>query len=112
MASVTRIVRRRHKRQERQQLQRSQRRLWNTVVGIALLVLVVIPGGAALGSAAVTYWQAVQNLPVPGEADANGAAPTQFFDSTGATLVYTLQNPLNSERQTAAGFRLTRCRPT
>ncbi len=99
MASVTRIVRRRHKRQERQQLQRSQRRLWNSVIGVALLVLVIIPGGAALGSAVITYWQAVQNLPAPGEADANGAAPTQFFDSTGATLVYTLQNPLNTDTQ-------------
>ena len=54
------------------------------------MVLVVIPGGLALGSAAITYWQAVQNLPVPGEAAANGAAPTQFFDSTGSSLVYTL----------------------
>ena len=99
MASVTQIVRRRHKRQERRQTQRSQRRLWNTVIGIALVVLVVIPGGLALGSAAVTYWQAVQNLPVPGEAAANGAAPTQFFDSTGSSLVYTLQNPLNSDAQ-------------
>lgn len=64
------------------------------MLGVALLVLVVLPGGAAFGGAAVIYWQAVQNLPAPGETTATGAAPTEFYDATGATLVYALQNPL------------------
>ncbi len=94
MASVTEIVRRRHKRQARRRVEQGRRRLWTALLGIALLVLVVLPGGAALGGAAVMYWQAVQNLPAPGETPSTGGAPTEFYDSSGATEVYTLKNPL------------------
>ncbi|MEP7291479.1 MAG: transglycosylase domain-containing protein [Chloroflexota bacterium] len=95
MASVTQVIRRRHRRQVRRQGQQSRRRLWTTLLGIALLVLVVLPGGAALGGAAAIYWQAVENLPTPGVTPADGAVPTEFYDSSGASLVYTLKNPLD-----------------
>ncbi|MFN8448315.1 MAG: transglycosylase domain-containing protein [Anaerolineae bacterium] len=94
MASVIQITRRRHKRQARREAEQTRRRLWVTLLSAALLVLVVLPGGAALVGAGAIYWQAVQNLPVPGAVASTGAAPTEFYDSTGATLVYTLQNPL------------------
>lgn len=64
------------------------------MLGIALLMLVILPGSAAVGGAAIIYWQAVENLPTPGENPTAIVAPTEFYDSTGATLVYTLQNPL------------------
>lgn len=94
MASVTQVVRRRHKRQERRAQRQTRRRLWTTLVSVALLLLVVLPGGAALGGAAALYLEAVQNVPAPGETPASGVTPTEFYDSSGASLVYRLQNPL------------------
>lgn len=94
MASVTQVVRRRHKRQERRRSQQTRRRIWTTVLGIALIVLVILPGGAAFGGAAIIYLQAVENLPAPGENPTAIVTPTEFYDSTSTTLVYTLQNPL------------------
>lgn len=94
VASVTQVVRRRHKRQDRRAGEQSRRRLWIGLLSVALLVLVVLPGGAAFIGAGAIYWQAVQNLPVPGGMASTGAIPTEFYDSSGATLVYALQNPL------------------
>ncbi len=95
MATVTEIVRRRHKRQERRRIEHTRRRIWTTVLGVAFIVLIALPGGAAVGGGAVMYWQAVQNLPTPGEA--SSTAPTEFYDSSAATTVYTLQNPLGEQ---------------
>ncbi|MCC6801270.1 MAG: transglycosylase domain-containing protein, partial [Anaerolineae bacterium] len=94
MATVIQITRRRHKRQARREAEQTRRRLWLSLLSVALLVLVVLPGGAAFIGAGAVYWQAVQNLPVPGAAAAPGSTPTGFYDSTGATLVYALQSPL------------------
>ncbi len=96
MASVTQIVRRRRNRLERRQGHELQRRIWTIVLGAAFLLLIVLPGGAAFGGAALTYWEAVQNLPAPQQAPASGSDPTTFYDSSGSNLVYTLQNPLNA----------------
>lgn len=95
MASTTVILRRRHKRQARREARQSRQRLWIFLLSFALLVLVVIPGGAAFGGAAVIYWEAVQNLPAPGQAAATGTTPTEFYDASGTELVYKLQSPLD-----------------
>ena len=102
MASVTQVIRRRHKRQARRAVRQTHRRIWTTLLGIALLVLVVLPGGAAVGGAAMLYWQAIQNLPAPGATPPSGAAPTEFFDASGDSLVYRLQNPLDETKSWVA----------
>ncbi len=96
MASVGEIVRRRHRRQERRQQERTRRSIWTAVLTVAFIVLVVLPGGAAFGGAAAIYWNAVQNLPTPGQPPAS-ETPTQFYDSSDQTAVYTLQNPLGDQ---------------
>ena len=97
MASVGEIIRRRHRRQARRQANETRRRALTIVLGFAFLVLVVLPGGAAVGGAGAIYLQAIQNLPTPNQPAPTGADATEFYDSSGAKLVYKLQNPLSAE---------------
>ena len=97
MASVGEIIRRRHRRQARRQANETRRRALTIVLSFAFLVLVVLPGGAAVGGAGAIYLQAIQNLPTPNQPSPTGADPTAFYDSSGTNLVYKLQNPLSAE---------------
>lgn len=106
MSSATQIVRRRRRRQERKAIAQAQSRTWSIFFSALFLVLVVIPGGLAFGSAATVYLDATHNLPEFSEngvlsADANElttSAPTQLFDRTGDRLLHTLQDPLSDGR--------------
>ena len=77
-----------------------QRRFWTILYTTIFVLLVVLPSGLAFGSALTVYWGAAQNLPTPEESlrALTGQGVTQFYDRTGTTLLYSLQDPLGERR--------------
>ncbi|MBE2269680.1 MAG: transglycosylase domain-containing protein [Anaerolinea sp.] len=88
-SSVVHIIRRRKNRAQRKAHRDTQRRIWSILIGAALVILVGIPGGAAVGGAAFLYMNATANLPDPGENPFAVNGTTTFYDRTGDTLIYT-----------------------
>jgi len=88
-SSVVHIIRRRKNRAQRKAHRDTQRRIWSILIGAALVILVGIPGGAAVGGAAFLYINATANLPDPGENPFAVNGTTTFYDRTGDTLIYT-----------------------
>jgi len=100
MASVAHIIRRRRTRKTRWRTAQAQNRRWLAVVTVIVLLVAVIPAGVTLGGAAWLYLDAVKNLPTPEQSMALGPAvgPTQLYDRSGATLLFTAQ-ALSSEAE-------------
>ncbi len=100
MASVAHIIRRRRRRDARkQQNQRRTRTGIGLVIGIIVL-LVLLPTGAAAGATAALYWGAVAGLPDPQATllVTAAAGPTELYDASGQTLLYSVQDPLGDSR--------------
>lgn len=73
-------------------------RTWAVLFSLAVLLLIILPGGVVFGGTAAIYLSAVQELPVPGISPFSAEGTTEFYDRTGETLIYTLQDPLDEQR--------------
>jgi membrane peptidoglycan carboxypeptidase len=91
MASVAHIIRRRRSRKARRGKVQARSRRWTLLILTIVFLVVVVPAGVTLGGAAWVYWDAVSHLPTPNESAALGPVigPTQLYDRTGETLLFT-----------------------
>lgn len=92
MTTAAQIIQRRRKRQARRSQRAARGAFWGVIFGGALLLLVVIPAGIAFGSVAAVYADAARSLPEPGTIFASADTATTFYDASGDTLVYTLND--------------------
>ena len=101
MASATRILQRRRRREARKQAAQASARLWAGIVIVAVLVLVVLPVSILLGGAAIMYSQATQDLPDPQATIYLDpiVGPTELYDRSGSSLLFSVQDPLGDQRQ-------------
>lgn len=104
MPKVAHIIRRRHARKQRKQTRRRRTRSWLLFVLGAPALIALLPLAAALGLAIWLYAQAASALPDIGSLAAPDPErnPTRFFDRSGETVIYTVQDPLEyslDERQ-------------
>ncbi len=100
MASVAHVIRRRRARLARRRALQSRSRGWLAILLVSVILLVVVPAGVAFGGAAVLYWGAVGALPEPQDTLYLDPiiGPTQLYDRTGQTLIYSVEDPLGDER--------------
>ncbi len=100
MASATQILQRRRRREDRRRAQQQQTRLWVSIIAGLILLFVVLPGAALAGGAAIMYTQAVRDLPSPTDTLYLDPmiGPTQLYDRSGQTLLFSVQDPLGDER--------------
>jgi membrane peptidoglycan carboxypeptidase len=75
--------------------------MWTAVLSTVIAMVLVLPSGAALGSTAILYFQATRGLPEPRETVSTDAVigATKLYDSTGETLLYSVEDPLGDQRQ-------------
>jgi membrane carboxypeptidase/penicillin-binding protein len=66
-----------------------------------ITLLVILPSGVAFGGAAALYWSAVAGLPHPQETIYLDPiiGPTELYDRTSQTLIYSVEDPLGDERE-------------
>jgi membrane peptidoglycan carboxypeptidase len=95
MASTAHIIRRRRARKARRRTAQATNRRWLSLVSVIVFLIVVLPAGVTLGGAAWLYLDAVRNLPTPEQSVAQGpvVGPTQLYDRSGGTLLFTAQEP-------------------
>lgn len=100
MGSATQIIQRRRRRAQRRQARHNRNRLWGAIIGVLLLALVVLPGATLAGGALAMYAQAVRALPEPLDTIYLDpiVGPTQLYDRSGETLLFSVQDPLGDER--------------
>jgi len=91
---------RRKARKARRAQQRARVHLRGWVFGLLAFVLMGVPLLVIVGGAAITYAQAVADLPTPAESTfitaRNGA--TRLTDRSGQTVIYSVQDPLGDAR--------------
>jgi len=110
------IIRRRRRRKERKQQAQATSRMWSLFFGGLAFVLIVLPGGVAMGSAAVVYLNASDDVPaalacrLENDAQSAGCVQainaantarnvTRLYDRSGERLIHELQDPLNSSSE-------------
>lgn len=101
MASATQIIRRRRRRAGHKQARRTRSAFWWSLAVAAILVVFVLPAGAAVAGAAVMYAGPAREVPSP-EASVRALTSgnvTRFFDRANTTLIYSLQDPLGDRRR-------------
>jgi membrane peptidoglycan carboxypeptidase len=100
MGSATQIIQRRHRRAARRRAQQDRVRLWMGILLALALALIVLPGMAFAGGAVVMYSQAVAAMPAPLDTIYLDpiVGPTQLYDRSGQTLLFSVQDPLGDER--------------
>lgn len=100
MSTSAQIIWRRHRRQERRAAAAQRRTIWTTLFTIAALVLFVAPVSFVLVNTAVFYLQTSELLTQARQpATAEAGRATELYDSTGGTLLYTLQTTSAAETQ-------------
>ncbi|MDE2856807.1 MAG: transglycosylase domain-containing protein [Chloroflexota bacterium] len=100
MTKVAHIIRRRHARKHRKRSQSRRATFWLALIVGAPALVCLLPLIAALALAIWLYAQAASSFP---SAEALSAfdperSVTRFFDRSGETLIYTVQDPLGEER--------------
>jgi membrane peptidoglycan carboxypeptidase len=100
VASVAQVIRRRRQRQARRRAVQSKNQRWLAILFTAITVIILVPGGVALGGAVVLYWGAVGTLPTPTDTIYLDPiiGPTQLYDRSGQTLIFSVQDPLGDQR--------------
>ncbi len=100
MTSVAHIIRRRRARQARLRARASRQRAVTIGIFIILTFFVVLPTVGAAGFALLTYNDLVRDLPQPEQTIFIDpiVGPTELYDRTGDTLLWSMQDPLGDER--------------
>ncbi len=101
MASATRIIQRRKRRQARQSARQRRLSLWLIGGLLAFGLLVMLPGSITAGGAYGMYWRSANLLPQPQDTiylDPT-VGPTRLYDRTGTELIYAVQDPLGTARE-------------
>ncbi len=100
MASITQIVRRRRNRRQRRTSTRNQRQSWLVFAALIISILVLVPISIAFGSVFITYARALERLPLPQETINRDPiiGATQFYDSDGQSLLFSIEDPLGDQR--------------
>ncbi|MBZ0295989.1 MAG: transglycosylase domain-containing protein [Anaerolineae bacterium] len=100
MASVTQIIQRRRRRQARQASRQRRLYTWIFASVLAFAVLVVLPTVVTVGGAGLMYWRAAGLLPQPQDTIyfESSTGPTELYDRNGGTLLFSIEDPLGSER--------------
>lgn len=94
------IIQRRRSRVARKHVQAGRKRFWLGLFIVLFLVLFILPIGAVVGSAVMTYTDVTSDLPTPQDSLAAFTSDnvTRFYDREGITLLYSLQDPLGEDR--------------
>jgi penicillin-binding protein 1A len=100
MGSSTQIIQRRRRRAERRQAQQDRVRLWMSILVALAFALIVLPSAALAGGAVYMYTQSVAGMPAPLDTIYLDpiVGPTQLYDRSGQTLLFSVQDPLGDER--------------
>ncbi len=100
MPRVAHIIRRRHARKVRKRSQSRRARLWLALFGGLPALLCLLPLMAALALAIWLYAQAASAFPAMEALTLlePESSATRFFDGSGATVIYTVQDPLEEAR--------------
>ena len=71
------------------------------IFGVALLALVVLPITVLVGGGIGMYWRATQALPLPQQTIYVDpiVGPSELYDRTGGTLLFSVQDPLGDQRE-------------
>lgn len=100
MASVAQIIRRRRNRRTRRLQARSRRWFWWGASGVLAVGLVLIPTSIVAGVVVVAYGRAMNTLPQPQDTIflEPRVGTTRIYDSSGQTLLFSVDDPLGNER--------------
>lgn len=100
MPKVARIIRRRHARKHRKKSQSRRAASWLALIVGAPALICLLPLIAALALAIWLYVQAASSFPSTEALKALDPArsETRFFDRSGETVIYTVQDPLGEGR--------------
>src|SRR5690606_30148577 len=101
VAYANKIIQRRRRRAARKQAAKARTRLWIAIFAVAVLVLVVLPATVLAGGGIGMYWRATQALPQPQQTIYVDSmiGPSQLYDRSGQTLLFSVQDPLGDERE-------------
>lgn len=99
--SIAQIIRRRRNRRARLRERHNRQRVWWLVAVVVVLMLVVAPVGVVLGGVASSYLDALDRLPTPQQTIASAPllGPSQIYDSSGTTLLFTADDPTGGQRE-------------
>lgn len=101
MASVAQIVRRRRQRRLRRRAQRSRRRVWSGFLVFLGILVIIGPLTVVLGYVGSVYARALDALPDDPKQNLDldpVIGGSQFYDSSGQTLLFTMEAPFSGER--------------
>lgn len=100
MASVTQIIRRRRQRKRYRTERQTSRRAWGFILGIVAAVVILGPLTILVGGVAGAYIRAVNTIPEPRSTIFLDeiVGPTRIYDSTGTRLLFTVEDPLGTDR--------------
>lgn len=101
MASITQIIRRRKQRKHRQRVRQGRNQIWGGVVAVIFALIVIVPLVVIMGVAASAFARAAEALPTQSDSItiATGLRPTQIYDSSGRTLLVSVEDPLGDARE-------------
>ncbi len=101
MPSVAQIIRRRRNRKERQRAANHRNRIWSALVFGGTAIAILGPIFSILGFAGFLYLRAVDHMPSPADTIYLDpiVASSNFYDNTGSSLIYSVQDPLGDNRQ-------------
>lgn len=101
MPSVAQIIRRRRNRKQRRSREKTRSRLWSGLIFGSLSLLILGPLLLVIGFISFLYIRAVNHMPSPADTIYLDPiiADTNFYDDSGVTLIYSVQDPLGDERQ-------------
>ena len=102
MATVTQIIRRRHRREVRRRERAQRNRIWTMFFGVLVVILLVGPLAVLLGGVAVAYAATGDSLPTSPQATVYldpALGVTELYDSSGQALLFTVEDPLGDGRR-------------
>lgn len=101
MPSVAHIIRRRNNRKIRKQEHNERTRLWTMVIALLVGSVIIVPTIIILGTSAYLYLRTLSIMPTPAQTTYLDPiiGPTNIYDSSGSTLLYSVTDPLGNERQ-------------
>lgn len=99
--SVAHTIRRRRNRKQRHREEETRSRLWMLLIFGGTVSLVLLPIFAFLGLTGFLYFRAVNHIPTPAQTIFLDpiVQSTNFYERTGAVLLYSVQDPLGDERK-------------